>query len=353
VEGAAEGAAESGAEGAAENAASSADEANAARSGHSDEAGAGKESESPSCDPAPHSFAGSTRVLLADGTSKPIDQVKVGDKVKDAVPGEKTTETHTVEKVIVTTTDHDFVDLTIAAPKSPKTTGKLKKAGLALAAGMAALATAGGTATLTTTFHHPFYDKTQAAFVEAADLTPGDDLQTPTGTATVLAKRTYHATAATYDLTINGLHTYYVLAGTTPVLVHNCDLTGAVHAEYGRITTPGSSDYLSISKRGPVLTGVKDEITGDIVTSLNHGTAIEDLHPSLAAQLGRDVGSLYPGGSGIHGEVHGLNELLVRRESARLSTQIDDSFSFYSVRLRGAQQGMPIPPCSVCSRLTP
>jgi hypothetical protein len=41
------------------------------------------------------------------------------------------------------------------------------EAGLAPAAGIAALA---GTATLTTTFHRPFYDKTQAAFVEAVDL---------------------------------------------------------------------------------------------------------------------------------------------------------------------------------------
>jgi hypothetical protein len=33
----------------------------------------------------------------------------------------------------------------------------------------------------------------------------------------------YHQTETTYDLTINGLHTYYVGAGTTSVLVHNCD----------------------------------------------------------------------------------------------------------------------------------
>ncbi|MFX0593820.1 hypothetical protein [Melissospora conviva] len=26
-----------------------------------------------------------------------------------------------------------------------------------------------------------------------------------------------------YNLTVEGIHTYYVLAGTTPVLVHNCN----------------------------------------------------------------------------------------------------------------------------------
>jgi hypothetical protein len=97
---------------------------------------------------------------------------------------------------------------------------------------------------VTTTFHHPFYDITQASFVDAVDLHPGDELQT-TGsgeTATITAVRAYHATEVTYDLTIDGLHTYYVEAGTTPVLVHNCgtgtadsladNLTGDTHFHY-------------------------------------------------------------------------------------------------------------------------
>ncbi|GAB3801169.1 RHS repeat-associated core domain-containing protein [Micromonospora zhanjiangensis] len=131
------------------------------------------------------------------------------------------------------------------------------------------------------------------------------------------------------------------------------DLVAAVGDEYSRITTPGSAGYLSINQRGPVLTGVKDRITGSIVTSLNHGTSIENLHPSLAARLsGSGLDSLYPGRSGVHGEVHGLNELLWRREAAGMSTAIDDSFGFYSVRLRGAQQGSQIPACAVCTMLT-
>ncbi|MFJ2134392.1 NucA/NucB deoxyribonuclease domain-containing protein [Streptomyces sp. NPDC087845] len=34
--------------------------------------------------------------------------------------------------------------------------------------------------------------------------------------------KAYTASRTTYDLSIDGLHTYYVLAGETPVLVHNC-----------------------------------------------------------------------------------------------------------------------------------
>ncbi|MFI9384809.1 polymorphic toxin-type HINT domain-containing protein [Kutzneria sp. NPDC052558] len=124
--------------------------------------------------------------------------------------------------MIVTQTDRDFVDLTVK--KLSTTLGKAA-AGLALAA--AALVTAAtpasaDTSTLTTTYHHPFYDVTQSAFVDAVDLHPGDRLQTADGTpAEVTSVRAYHQTETTYDLTINGLHTYYVEAGDTSILVHN------------------------------------------------------------------------------------------------------------------------------------
>ncbi|WP_316743236.1 LamG-like jellyroll fold domain-containing protein [Streptomyces sp. MK7] len=234
---------------------------------HSDEAGGPAEKEPSGC-PVPHSFTGSTRVLMADGTAKAIDQVKVGDTIADSVPGAKGTEAHKVTDVIVTRTDHDFVDLTIkdagryTGEKSVKAGAKAavksvarkaaRKAAFGLAASaavlgaltgghghgrahepatapVAAVSTAGAQdAHLTTTFHHPFYDETQSAFVEAKDLKPGDVLQTPTGTTEVTGVRLYHAHTTTYDLTIGTLHTYYVEAGATPVLVHNCN-----EVEYG------------------------------------------------------------------------------------------------------------------------
>jgi hypothetical protein len=153
-----------------------------------------------------HSFVGGTAVLMADGS-----------------------------------TDHDFVDVTVkATPTSPlrSVAGKVGKAvaGVvitAVAVGTlttpAAAATTDGaistTSTLTTTFHHPFYDTTQAAFIDAQNLKPGDELQsTDGGITTITAVRLYHSATVTYDLTINDLHTYYVQAGTTPVLVHNCNV---------------------------------------------------------------------------------------------------------------------------------
>jgi hypothetical protein len=211
---------------------------------------------------APHSFTGATPVLMADGTTKPIDRVKVGDQIANSVPGQSGTQTNTVTNVIVTKTDHDFVNLAIEPLSSgtkPTTTATsaqspgtsvLKKAAIGFAATLTAITSSTATAqatdvtsngratvtvpsdvtqhggTLTTTFHHPFYDITQAAFVDAQNLKAGDDLQTPTGDAIVTSVRLYHANTVTYDLTIGNLHTYYVVAGDTPVLVHNCG-TGA------------------------------------------------------------------------------------------------------------------------------
>ena len=51
----------------------------------------------------------------------------------------------------------------------------------------------------------------------------GDVLQTSAGRfVVVVAVRDFTATTVTYNLTVDGVHTYYVEAGTDPVLVHNC-----------------------------------------------------------------------------------------------------------------------------------
>ncbi|WP_368861638.1 hypothetical protein [Actinospica durhamensis] len=60
--------------------------------------------------------------------------------------------------------------------------------------------------------------------MQAQNLKPGDLLQSPAGPAQITGIRLFHADGTTYDLTIGALHTFYVVAGSTPVLVHNCDL---------------------------------------------------------------------------------------------------------------------------------
>ncbi|GAA0692758.1 hypothetical protein GCM10010193_54170 [Kitasatospora atroaurantiaca] len=232
-----------------------------------------------------HSFTGATPVLMADNATKPIDQVKIGDRITNSVPGKEGTETHTVTDVIVTTTDHDFVDLKIApvttsptasaetrTAEEPRSGGRWSKALLGLAAGVAAIglwasapaqpaqaaersSSTAQEATLTTTFTHPFYDETQQAFVEAKDLRVGDSLQTPTGAAKVTSVHRYHADTTTYDLTVGDLHTYFVEAGTTPVLVHNCgDTYGAGGSvRYGALDELGRPTGVSASVRPGML----------------------------------------------------------------------------------------------------
>jgi len=168
-----------------------------------------------------NSFTAATPVLMADGTSKPIDQVKVGDQIADAQPGAATgtkDEKHTVTAIHITYTDHDYTDVTVATGFGADiTTATLRDPSSLKATGQSS-------ATITGTAHHLYWDATTRTWTPADQLQPGDLLQTSDGhTALILALHDYTATTVTYNLTIDTLHTYYVVAGDTPVLVHNCD----------------------------------------------------------------------------------------------------------------------------------
>jgi hypothetical protein len=76
---------------------------------------------------------------------------------------------------------------------------------------------------LTTTASHPFWSETRHAWVDAGQLRTGELLKTSVGTyVQVGAIKSYADEKRTYDLTVEGLHTYYVFAGGTALLVHNC-----------------------------------------------------------------------------------------------------------------------------------
>ncbi|WLQ45627.1 RHS repeat-associated core domain-containing protein (plasmid) [Streptomyces laculatispora] len=149
---------------------------------------------------AHNSFTADTPVLMADGTSKPIKDIKVGDKVQAADPETGEAGTRTVTALIEGNGDKQLVDLTID-------TGRTKGA---------------KTGTLTATDGHPFWVPALHQWVEVGDLKAGQWLQTSAGTWVQVAA-VKHRTDSTevYNLTVDDLHTYYVLAGSTPVLVHN------------------------------------------------------------------------------------------------------------------------------------
>ncbi|WP_437014106.1 polymorphic toxin-type HINT domain-containing protein [Streptomyces sp. enrichment culture] len=144
-----------------------------------------------------HSFLPGTKVLLADGSTKPIEDVELGDKVAVTDPKTGKTTAREVAGTIVTEDDKEFSDLTVK--------------------------TASGEAQdLVATTTHPFWVVSERTWIKAGDLEPGMKLRTPSGdTVEVAANHHFDKRQQTHDLTVSDVHTYYVLAGATPVLVHN------------------------------------------------------------------------------------------------------------------------------------
>ncbi|QKW25051.1 type IV secretion protein Rhs [Streptomyces seoulensis] len=145
----------------------------------------------------PCSFSPDTRVLLEHGKTKKIGKIKLGDKVEAADP--KTGKHRGPRRVTARFVHHDedLVDLKIRSAS-----GKIE--------------------TLHTTSLHPIWDDSEHAWVKAGKLVPGHSLNTATdGHVAVIKVKTLAGSADMYNLTVEQLHTYYVLAGQTPVLVHN------------------------------------------------------------------------------------------------------------------------------------
>ncbi|MFB7777861.1 Hint domain-containing protein [Streptomyces bauhiniae] len=143
-----------------------------------------------------HSFVAGTMVKMADGSVRAIESVTAGDRVLNAQPGATAVQRHDVVLTHRTTTDTRFTDVKVATP--------------------------GGRRTLMGTSDHPFYDLTSRSWTDAGRLRVGDRLQTPDhGTVTVVGVTSYTKPQVTYDLTVEGVHSYFVAAGDTAVLVHN------------------------------------------------------------------------------------------------------------------------------------
>ncbi|OXM48425.1 hypothetical protein CFP71_32160 [Amycolatopsis thailandensis] len=93
---------------------------------------------------------------------------------------------------------------------------------------------------------HPFWMEDQGRWLAAGKLKPGNQLHAVSGnpvTVVSVTPRTESRTA--YNLSIDGIHAYYVLANTTAVLVHNtgpCGIpTAAEAAELVKKATPTGS----------------------------------------------------------------------------------------------------------------
>lgn len=141
------------------------------------------------------SFSADTPVLMSDGTTKPIKDVKVGDTVLAADP--ETGEKGVRQVTRLWVHDDQLVDLELADGN-----------------------------TVTTTEDHPFWNNTDQQWQQAQQLDPGDRLRASTGEGPRVQGINWRTiqTGKAYNLTVDDIHTYYVQAGEVPVLVHNCPM---------------------------------------------------------------------------------------------------------------------------------
>lgn len=178
-----------------------------------------------------NSFLPGTAVLLADGSQKAIENVKLGDKVLASDPEAGDSSGRPVLRRITGTGTKDLVEVTI------DTDGAAGKA----------------TGMVTATAGHPFWVGDRGEWVEAGHLRPGDTVTTPAGDQLrVVSTREYHRIQRVYNLTVDGIHTYYVVAGGAAVLVHNCALDNLPSGDLHSLATAGGS-FKKLSPAGRAL----------------------------------------------------------------------------------------------------
>ncbi|MFE0452959.1 RHS repeat-associated core domain-containing protein [Streptomyces sp. NPDC058914] len=172
-----------------------------------EDSGGGSGEGSPGC----NSFMPDTRVLMADGSTKRIKDVEVGDKVvaTDPETGETRVETVTAEIQGQGVKHLVKVTIDIDGKKGSKT------------------------AEVTATDKHPFWVPELGDWIDATDLKAGEWLRTSAGTHVQITavERWTTLWATVHNLTVSDLHTYYVLAGDAPVLVHNDSCPTSSHEE--------------------------------------------------------------------------------------------------------------------------
>ncbi|WP_431921175.1 ricin-type beta-trefoil lectin domain protein [Micromonospora wenchangensis] len=234
----------------------------------------------------PNSFLPGTRVLMADGSTKRIEQVKPGDRVRVTDPQTGRVEVETVTATVTSQGVKNLVRITVdAAGSESSSESESESAGLVA------------------TEAHPFWVPELGEWVHATDLRSGQWLQTSAGTLVQVTavQRWTVLQARVHNLTVANTHTYYVMAGTTSVLVHNCEgresLSGSGyewdHDEsgsllYGEVDADGGLTLLADMKnspvRGQVIFGRMMDSLGSKVRTIN-GNLVDENKAAFVAAL--------------------------------------------------------------------
>ena len=172
-----------------------------------------------------NSFTADTEVQMGDGSTKAIADVRIGDLVLATDPETGETRPEEVTALIIGSGSKNLVTITIDDGRGDGP----------------------DTADVTATDKHPFWVPELDEWVDATDLQPGQWLRTSAGTHVQITALKRHVDPQTtvYNLTVDNIHTYYALAGITPVLVHNCP-AAAGERKLWQLTKEGSTEM----KRG-------------------------------------------------------------------------------------------------------
>jgi hypothetical protein len=230
-----------------------------------------------------HSFVAATLVLMADGSTKPIAEVDIGDKVKATDPTTGDTTDRDVVATIVHDDEGDMTRLTVASED-------------------------GTTGTVDATSWHPVWVDAEGRFVNIGDLKPGQHLTSADGSVpTVTDVDRYTHFEPVYDLTVDGVHTYYVVVGSASTLVHNCG-TGDARFEVD------SDGVVQDLDQNPLEgTTYTDKVLNQIETGDDHGfpltidqlptmrdtstakggDGVPRLHVKLQGQIGKSRGTFH------------------------------------------------------------
>ena len=176
------------------------------------------------------SFSGSTLVLMADGSRKPIEDVEVGDRVLATDP--ETGETAARDVTHLWVHQDTVVDLIVDGD------------------------------VITATEDHPFWNDTDQKWQRADQLDEGDLVRSADGQLLRVdgLEEPTARSATAYNLTVDDIHTYYVGAGDGSVLVHNT--CGPLPTQIVGKTTPLTNseastlaDYLGYRPTNQILRG--------------------------------------------------------------------------------------------------
>ncbi|MFD9790420.1 RHS repeat-associated core domain-containing protein [Streptomyces sp. NPDC059070] len=229
-----------------------------------------------------NSFVPGTEVLMADGSTKPIEDVALGDEVLATDPETGTTKAEPVAARIIGEGQKNLVEVTV------DTDGDKGDA----------------SETITATDGHPFWIPTLGKWLKAAELKAGQWLQTSAGTwVQVTGVKAWAQHKRVHNLTVANVHTYFALAGATPVLVHNCGSGDPLvkHADEVRnesgvkfvseYASPSGQKYYGRNKHGQQAEGPLAEA----LEAVGHHGGCAEVHCLIQAQAAEGAAAIRGG----------------------------------------------------------